>query len=172
MTAVRSGSSEPTGITRVDFPIAVAILSILSAVVIPAILGSIPPTGVDGASQRLTEDIRLARSSAIPGGAQTRRIGLDQSGPVPDPDNPHDPAGAKKDGIERRTGPAASWRSLKDHRRPTFTGVTGWQNLENPYRGGSVTPGSPLVFHSQGRRMNCSAAGNPIWQGLGRTKTG
>ncbi len=169
MTAVRSGSSEPTRITRVDFPIAVAILSILSAVANPRHPREHPS---HGASQRLTEDIRLARSSAIRGGAQTRRIGLDQSGPVPDPDNPHDPAGAQKDGIERRTGPAVSWRSLKDHRRPTFTGVTGWQNLENPYRGVSVTTGSPLVFHSQGRRMNCSAPGNPIWQGLGRTKTG
>ncbi len=171
MPAVRNGPSEPKGITLVDFPIDVAILGILSAVAIPGILGSIYGMGVNGASQRVTEDIRLARSSAVMGGGQTRLIVLDQSGTVPDPDNFHDPTRANKYGIELRTGPSASWLSLNDHRSINSHVVTVWQNLENQYRGVSVITASDLVFNSQGRPMNCSAPGYTIWQGLGPTKT-
>lgn len=171
MAVARKSKGEPNGMTLVEFLITIVILGILSAIAIPGILGGIHRTGVDGASRRLTEDIRLAQSNAITRGAQTRLIVFDQNGAVPDPGNLSDSTKANKYRIELRTGPSALWPSLNDNPSTNPNVLTVWQDLGNQYRGVSVTTGSALFFNSQGFLVNSSAPVNTILQGPGGTKT-
>lgn len=171
MAVAESSKQEPTGMTLVEFAITIVILGILSTVAIPGLLGGIHRTGVDGASRQLTEDIRLAQSSAITRGTQTRLIVFDQSGSVPDPGNLNDPTKANKYRIELRIGPTALWPSLNDNPSTNPNVLTVWQDLGNLYRGVSVTTGSALLFNSQGFLVNSSAPVNTILQGPGGSKT-
>ena len=157
--------------TLVEFLTAIVILGILCAIAVPGILGSIHRTGVDGASRRLTEDIRLAQSNAITKGAQARLIVFDQSGAVPDPGNLNDSTKANKYRIELRTGPSALWPSVNDNPSTNPNVLTIWQDIGNEYRGVSVTTGSALLFNSQGFLVNTSAPVNTVLQGPGGTKT-
>ena len=171
MAVARTSGHEPTGMTLVEFASIIVILGILSAVAIPGLLGGIHRTGVDGATRRLTEDIRLAQSNAITRGAQTRLIVFDQSGSVPDPGNLNDPTKANKYRIELRTGPSALWPSLNDNPSTNPNVLTVWQDLGNQYRGVSVATGSALLFNPQGFLVNSLAPVNTILQGPGGIKT-
>jgi len=171
MTVAGTSRHEPTGMTLVECAMTVVVLGILSAIAIPGILGGIHPTGVDGATRRLTEDIRLAQSNAITRGAQTRLIVFDQSGSVPDPGNLNDPTKANKYRIELRTGPAALWPSLNDNPSTNPNVLTVWQDVGNQYRGVSVTSGSALLFNPQGFLVNSLAPVNTVLQGPGGSKT-
>ena len=171
MAVAGKSSRDPRGMTLVEFLITTVILGILCAIAVPGILGSIHRRGVDGASRRLTEDIRLAQSNAITRGAQARLIVFDQNGAVPDPGNLSDSTKSNKYRIELRTGPSALWPSLNDNPSTNPNVLTVWQDLGNEYRGVSVTTGSALLFNSQGFLVNTSAPVNTILQGPGGSKT-
>jgi len=171
MSTARKARNEPKGMTLVELLIGIVMIGILSAIAIPGILGSIHRSGVDGASRRLTEDIRLAQSNAITKGAQTRLIVFDQSGAVPNPGNLNDPTKANKYRIELRTGPAALWPSVNDYPSTNPNVLTVWQDIGTQYRGVSVTTGSAVVFNSQGFLLNTSAPVNTVFQGPSGSKT-
>jgi prepilin-type N-terminal cleavage/methylation domain-containing protein len=171
MALARKTCSEPNGMTLVEFLTAIVILGILCAIAVPGILGGIQRTGVDGASRRLTEDIRLAQSNAITKGTQTRLVVFDQSGAVPDPGNLNDPAKANKYRIEMRSGPLAPWPSVNDYPNTNSNVLTVWQDLGTQYRGVAVTQGSAILFNSQGFLMNALAPVNTVLQGPGGSKT-
>lgn len=171
MAVARRFHSEPKGMTLVEALTAIIILGILCAIAVPGILGSIQRTGVDGASRRLTEDIRLAQSNAITKGMQTRLVVFDQSGKVPHPGNLNDPAKANRYRIEMRSGPSAAWPSVNDYPGSNSNVLTVWQDLGSQYRGVSVTQGSAILFNSQGFLMNALAPVSTVLQGPGGTKT-
>ncbi len=171
MAVAKKSYSEPKGMTLVEVLTGIIILGILCAFAVPGILGSIHRTGVDGASRRLTEDIRLAQSNAITKGMQTRLIVFDQSGAVPDPGNLNDPAKANRYRIEMRSGPLAPWPSVNDYPSTNSNVLTVWQDLGTQYRGVAVTQGSALLFNSQGFLMNALAPVSTVLQGPGGTKT-
>ncbi|MGE5849926.1 MAG: Tfp pilus assembly protein FimT/FimU [Candidatus Methylomirabilota bacterium] len=171
MAVARKSNSDPKGMTLVEFLTAIIILGILCTIAVPGILGSIHRTGVDGASRRLTEDIRLAQSNAITKGMQTRLVVFDQSGSVPDPGNLNDPAKANRYRIEMRSGPLAPWPSVNDYPSTNSNVLTVWQDLGTQYRGVAVTQGSAILFNSQGFLMNVLAPVKTVLQGPGGTKT-
>jgi len=171
MMGIRKARSEPNGMTLVELLSVIVMIGILCAIAVPGILGSIHRTGVDGASRRLTEDIRLAQSNAITKGMQTRLIVFDQSGVVPDPGNLNDPAKANKYRIEMRSGPLAPWPSVNDYPGANSNVLTVWQDLGSQYRGVAVTQGSAILFNSQGFLMNALAPVNTVLQGPGGSKT-
>ncbi|HSD52473.1 MAG TPA: GspH/FimT family pseudopilin [Candidatus Methylomirabilis sp.] len=171
MAIPRKSYNEPHGMTLVELLIAIAILGIICAIAVPGILGGIHRTGVDGASQRLTQDIRLAQSNAITKGVQTRLIVFDQSGVIPDPGIPPDTTKANKYRIEMRSGPLAPWPSVNDYPGANSNVLTVWEDLGTQYRGVSVTQGSAILFNSQGFLMNPLAPVNTVVQGPGGSKT-
>jgi len=150
MAVAGKSGVESKGMTSVEFLISTVMLGILCATAVPGILGSTHHTGVNRASRRLTEDLRLAQSNGITRGAQTGFIVFDQSGVVPDPGNFNDPIKANKYRIELQTARAASWPSLINHPSTDPKVVTVWKDTDSEYRGVCMTTGSPLVFNPRG----------------------
>jgi type II secretory pathway pseudopilin PulG len=162
---------ESKGVTLVEFLTGIVMLGILCAIAVPGILGSIHRTGVDGASRRLTEDIRLAQSNAVTKGMQVRLVVFDQSGVVPNPGNLNEPAKANMYRIEMRSGPSALWPAVNDNSATNPNVLTVWQDIGSQYRGVTVTTGSALIFNSQGFLINITAPVNTVLQGPGGSKT-
>ena len=151
----------------------VALLGILAAIAIPQLVGGIQRSGVDGASRRLAEDIRLAQSSAITRGLQARILAFDATGAAPYPGGTavSDATKANNYRLEVRTGATAAWPTLSDTPASNSNVLTAWQDLAGQYRGVTVTTGNTLLFNSQGFLVNSAVTLSIGLQGSGGTKT-
>jgi len=173
MRGSEKGRDQPRGMTLVEFVITLVIIGVLAGVAIPAILGGIQRRGVDGASRRLTEDIRLAQSTALTRGVQARLVVFDGTGMAPNfpgTGNLSDSTKANKYRIEIRTSATASWPGLSDLPGPNSNVLTEWNDIASNYRGVSVTTGNTVVFNSMGGLVNSSAP-SIILEGTGGTRT-
>jgi prepilin-type N-terminal cleavage/methylation domain-containing protein len=173
LKTVRVFAGKTRGFTAVELVITVSIVAILAAVAIPGIVGGIQRSGVDGASRRLAEDIRLAQSSAISRGAQTRLIALDQTGTAPNPGSSPiaDAAKANMYRIELRSGAMAPWPTLADTPASNANVVTVWNDLGRQYRSVAIATGNSLIFNSQGFLTNSAMSLSIVLQGSGGGKT-
>lgn len=140
----------PRGMTIVELSITVAILASLTSIALPGILGGIQRRGVDGASRRLAEDVRLAQSSAITRGMQVRLVAFDQTGTALNSGFGTDPSKANLYRIEMRAGATAVWPDLADSSASNANVLTPWKDLSGNYRGVTVTAGNTVTFNSQG----------------------
>jgi len=140
---------EPGGFNILELAIVVSIFGIVAAIGIPGLLGGIQRRGVDGASRRLSEDIRQAQSQALTRGSQSRIIVFDQTGTAPNSSYPTDASKANQYRIEIRTSPAAAWPALADNPGSNTNVLTVWQNLAQ-FGGVRVTTGNTIFFNSQG----------------------
>ncbi len=159
------------GVTLTDLATVISIVGTLSAIGMPGILGGINRAGVDSASIRLTEDIRLAQSTALTRGAQARLIIFDQTGAVPAPTNITDTTKANMYRIELRTGDSAPWPAISDNPGNNPNVLTVWNDLGTQYRGTAVTTGNAVVFNSQGFLGNSVVPLNIVVSGAGGTRT-
>jgi len=161
------------GMTLIEFVVTLGIIGVLAGVAIPGILGSIQRRGVDGASRRLTEDIRLAQSTALMRGVQARLVAFSDTGTAPNlpaTGNLSDSTKANKYRIETRTSASAAWPSLSDLPGPSSNVATEWNDISSNYRGVRVTTGNTVVFNSMGGLVNGSAPSIVI-EGTGGTRT-
>ena len=159
------------GMTLTDLATVLSIVGTLGAIGMPGILGGINRAGVDGASRRLTEDIRLTQSTALTKGAQARLIIFDQTGSVPAPTNLTDSTKANMYRIELRNGDSAPWPAIADNPGTNPNVLTPWNDLGSQYRGVVVTTGNALVFNSQGFLGNSAVALNIVVTGSAGTRT-
>ncbi len=161
------------GYTLVELVILVAIMSLVAGFALPGIIGGIQRRGVDGAARRLTEDIRLAQSTALTRGIQARVIVFNQSGVAPDPGSTAvtDTAKANMYRIELRSSPSATWPALSAYPGSGSNVLTTWQPLNSDFKGVSITTGNTLVFNSQGFLANSTSPLNIVLQGSAGTKT-
>jgi type II secretory pathway pseudopilin PulG len=158
--------------TLVELITVVMMLGILATIGLPGIIGGIQRTGVDGASRQLTQDIRLAQSTAITRGAQARLIIFDQTGVVPTtPTNLTDATKANQYRIEMRSSVSAPWPAITDYPGANSNVVTAWNDLGSQYKGIAVTSGNALVFNSQGFLSNSATALNIVLAGSGGIRT-
>ncbi len=162
----------PAGMTLVELLTGLIILTVLTAVGMPGILGSIQRTGVDGASRRLAEDIRRAQSNALTRGVQARLIVFDQTGVVPTTPTPtNDSTKANMYRIEIRSGAAASWPALTDTPGSNANVLTAWSDLGGQYRGVWVDTGNVVLFNSIGGLINTTVPATIVVQGAGGTRS-
>ena len=140
----------PRGMTVIEVSITVAIVASLTSIAIPGILGGIQRRGVDGASRRLAEDIRLAQSNALTRGMQVRLVAFDQTGTAPNSGFETDPSKANLYRIEMRAGSTAVWPVLADSPATKANVLTPWKDISGAYRGVTVTAGNTVTFNSQG----------------------
>jgi type II secretory pathway pseudopilin PulG len=160
------------GMTLVELVTGIIILGVLAAIGIPGILGSIQRTGVDGASRRLTEDIRRAQSNALTRGVQARLIVFDQTGVVPTtPTAINDTTKANMYRIEIRSGASASWPALTDTPGSNSNVLTVWNDLGAQYHGVAVTTGNAVIFNSLGGLLNATLPASIVVQGSGGTRS-
>jgi prepilin-type N-terminal cleavage/methylation domain-containing protein len=162
----------PAGMTLVELLTGLIILTVLTAIGMPGILGSIQRTGVDGASRRLAEDIRRAQSNALTRGVQARLVVFDKTGLLPTTPTPiNDSTKANMYRIELN-GPyptclSSGWPSLTDTPGSNCNVLTDWNDLGAQYRGVSVDSGSTVTFNSIGGTTAVSI----VVQGSGGTRT-
>ncbi len=169
----RGHTRRKRGYTLVELIIVVAIMALISGISLPGIIGGIQRRGVDGAARRLTEDVRLAQSTALTRGIQARMIVFNQSGVAANPGSSDITDTTKKNmyRIEMRNGPSASWPALTDYPGPSSNVLTIWYPLGNDYKGVSVTNGNTIVFNTQGFLANSTSPLNVVLQGAAGTKT-
>lgn len=172
MKKMRQFGRQPTGMTLIEITTVLVMMGILVAIAIPGILGSIQRAGVDGASRRLAEDIRLAQSTALTRGSQARLIVFDQSGVVPTtPSNITDSTKANRYRVEIRSSASASWPALSDTPGNNPNVLTEWSDIGSQYRGVAVTTGSAVGFNSLGGITNSTIPATIALQGTGGTRT-
>jgi len=162
-----------TGYTLIELVIVVVIMGLVSGFALPGIIGGIQRRGVDGAARRLTEDIRLAQSTALTRGIQTRVIVFDQSGVAPNPASSAttDTTKANMYRIELRSSPSAAWPTLTQYPGAGSSVLTTWFPLNSDYKGVSITTGNTLVFNSQGFLVNSTSPLSIVLQGSAGTKS-
>ena len=161
------------GMTLVELVVTIGIIGVLAGVAIPGILGSIQRRGVDGASRRLTEDIRLAQSTALTRGVQARLVVFNDTGTalnLPATGNLSDSTKANKYRVEIRTSTSAAWPGLSDLPGPNSNALTEWNDIPSNYRAVRVTTGNTVVFNSMGGLDNGSAP-SIVLEGTGGTRT-
>ncbi len=163
-------STIPRGFNIVELFIVIMIIAVVSGIAIPGILGGIQRAGVDGASRRLAEDIRLAQSNALTRGAQARLVAFDRSGAAPNSGYSTDASKANMYRIEVRSGPSASWPTLGDSPATNANVLTPWNDLGKNYGGVQVTTADTVAFNSQGFPNSASAI-NLVLAGPGGTRT-
>ena len=172
MRLVSTPRKQACGMTLVELSIVLAIFAGLSSVAIPGIVGGIQRRGVDGASRRLAEDIRLAQSSAITRGMQVRLVAFDQTGTAPNSGLTTDANRANQYRIEMRAGATASWPALTDTPATNANVLTPWKSIAGGFRGVNVIAGNTMAFNSQGF---LSGTGSPnvtvTMQGPGGSKS-
>jgi type II secretory pathway pseudopilin PulG len=157
--------------TLIEIVTVLVMMGIFAAIAIPGILGSIQRAGVDGASRRLAEDIRLAQSSALTRGAQARLIVFDQTGTVPTSPAITDSARANRYRVEIRSSASASWPALTDTPGSNPNVLTEWHDIGSQYRGVAVITGSAVGFNSIGGLTNSTIPATIVLQGTGGTRT-
>lgn len=163
---------DPRGFNIIEMAIVVSILLITAGIAIPGILGGVQRTGVDGASRRLAEDIRLAQSTAVTQGMQARLLSFDQNGlaQIPGGTNINDSTKANRYRIEVRSSPSASWPAVTDTRASNANVVTNWQDVRSGYGGVSITTSNALVFRTLGN-LDGTASLDIVLQGSAGTRT-
>lgn len=173
MALHRQHSARRRGYTLIELIIVVAITALISGFALPGIIGGIQRRGVDGAARRLTEDVRLAQSTALTRGAQARLIVFNQGGVAPNPGlgDVTDATKANMYRIEVRNSPSASWPALTAYPGANSNVLTAWYPLSSDYTGVSVTTGNTLVFNSQGFLANSTSPLNVVLQGSTGAKT-
>ncbi len=163
-------NTTPRGFNIIELFIVVMIIAVVSGIAIPGILGGIQRAGVDGASRRLADDIRLAQSNALTRGAQARLIAFDQSGAAPNSGYSTDTSKANMYRIEVRSGPSASWPAEGDSPATNSNVLTPWNDLGKNFGGVRVTTADTVAFNSQGFPNSASAI-NLVLTGPGGTRT-
>lgn len=161
------------GYTLIELVIVGAIMALLSGIALPGIIGGIQRRGVDGAARRLTEDLRLAQSSALTRGVQARLVVFNQSGVAPNPGSSDatDTTKANMYRIELRSSPSATWPALTAYPGGNSNVLTTWFPLNRDYKGVSITTGNTLVFNSRGFLANSTSPLNIVLQGASGSKT-
>jgi len=161
------------GYTLIELVIVVAIMAVISGIALPGIMGGIQRRGVDGAARRLTEEIRLAQSTALTRGAQARLIVFDQNGVAPNPGSGDvtDATKANMYRVELRNSPSAAWPALAAYPGVGSSVLTTWFPLNSDYRGVSIATGNTVVFNSQGFLANSTSPLNLVVQGAAGSKT-
>jgi prepilin-type N-terminal cleavage/methylation domain-containing protein len=169
---MRSPWRNPRGFNVIEMAIVVSIMLIIAGIAIPGIVGGVQRTGVDGASRRIAEDVRLAQSTAITRGVQARLLIFDKDGVahVHGGANITDPTKANRYRLETRTSATAPWPALTDGTGSNTNVLTAWHNLQSGYGGVRVTTSNVLVFRTLGN-LDASVALNITLQGSGGTKT-
>ncbi len=158
--------------TLLELIVVVAIAACLAAVALPGILGGIHRTGVDGASRRLADDIRLAQASALTRGMQARIVVFDETGVVPlSPVSLNDPSLANRYRIEVRPSPAAAWPALTDTLGSNANVLTAWNNLAEQFQAVAVTTGNAVTFNSLGGLVNSTVPAGVVLRGTSGAKT-
>ncbi|MFB3816674.1 MAG: Tfp pilus assembly protein FimT/FimU [Candidatus Methylomirabilales bacterium] len=172
MGRLQGAGRNPRGFNVIEMAIVVSIFLIVAGIAIPGIVGGVQRTGVDGASRRIAEDIRLAQSNAITRGLQARLLIFDQNGvaQVAGGTNITDTTKANLYRIETRTSATASWPALADTPGSNTNVVTAWNNLRSGYGGVNVTTSNVLVFRTLGN-LDATSALDIVLQGSGGTKT-
>ena len=173
MALDRQHSKRQRGYTLIELVIVVAIMTVISGFALPGVLGGIQRKGVDGAARRVTEDVRLAQSTALTRGIQARLIVFDQTGVAANPgfSNVTDATKANMYRIEMRNSPSAAWPALTDYPGVGSNVLTAWFPLNSDFKGVSVTAGNTLVFNSQGFLVNSTSPLNVALQGTASSKT-
>jgi prepilin-type N-terminal cleavage/methylation domain-containing protein len=161
------------GFNLVEVLIATSVLALLFGFAMPGIIGSIHRYGVDGASRRLAEDVRLTQSTALTRGIQARLIVFNQAGVALNPGSTNitDTTKANRYRIEVRSGPSALWPALADSPATNANVITAWQDLGRDYRSVEITSGNTLIFNSQGFLGNSASALSVVLVGSGGTRT-
>lgn len=169
----RISGRQPKGFNIVEIGIVISMIGIMAGIAVPGVLGSIQRRGVDGASRRLAQDVRLAQSHAISRGGQTRLIAFDDSGvaQIPGGTNVTDTTKANQYRIEIRYSPAAAWPALGDTPGSNANVLTPWQDLRSLYGYVAITSANALVFSTLGGLANSTSALTIVLQGTGGTKT-
>jgi prepilin-type N-terminal cleavage/methylation domain-containing protein len=162
----------PRGFNVIEMAIVVSILLITAGIAIPGILGGVQRTGVDGASRRLAEDIRLAQSTAITRGMQARLLSFDRNGlaQIPGGTNITDTSKANRYRIETRSSPSAAWPALTENSGSNANVVTSWQDVRAGFGGVLITTSNALIFRTLGN-LDATSALNIVLQGSGGTRT-
>ncbi len=167
--------ARPAGMTLVELATVISVLGILALIGIPGLSGSIQRTGIDGASRRLAEDIRLAQSNALTRGVQARLIIFDQTGLVPTtPTAINDPTRANMYRIELCTSSCSSstgWPTPTATPGSDSNVLTVWNDLGSQYHGVAVTTGNAVIFNSNGSLINLTVPANIVVGGPGGTRT-
>jgi prepilin-type N-terminal cleavage/methylation domain-containing protein len=160
----------PKGFNILELAIVIAMIGITAGIAIPGLIGGIQRRGSDGASRRLSDDIRQAQSQAITRGAQSRVVVFSNSGSAPGSSYASDAAKANRYRIEIRISPSASWPALTDNPGSNANVLTTWNNLAE-FGGVRVTTGNTVVFNSQGFLANSTATLSVVLVGADGVKT-
>jgi prepilin-type N-terminal cleavage/methylation domain-containing protein len=162
----------PAGMTLVELATVVSILGILALIGVPGIIGGIQRTGVDGASRRLAEDLRLAQATALTQGVQARLVAVQTDGTAPN-SGWSDPESTKANmyRIETRSSATATWPSPTADPGGDSNVQTVWNTLSKDYKGISIASGNTVVFNSQGFLANSTSALDITLNGPGGTRT-
>lgn len=160
----------PRGFNIIELTIVVAIFAMVAAIAIPGIVGGIQRKGSDGASRRLSDDIRQAQSHALTRGTQSRVVVFDQAGSAPGSGFATDVGKANRYRIEIRLSAAAAWPTLADSPGSNANVLSVWNDL-GQFGGVRVTTGNTIAFNSQGFLATSATPLNVTLQGPDGTRT-
>ncbi len=153
---MRRERKSPSGFNVIELIIVLAVMATITGIAVPGILGSIQRRGVDGASRRIAQEVRLAQSHAISRGGQTRLLAFSSLGvaTIPGGTNITEATLANRYRIEIRYSITAAWPALSDTPGNNPNVLTAWQDIQNLYGVVAITTANVPIFTTLGGLAN------------------